>query len=292
MAQTVTFMGILALATAEDFDIITPMVYQSFLEGILKEASDIAREKFGKVSGTTKPEDNNQVLTDADLAIGRHIISRIDSVYPQHNIIDEEAGVIDRQSELTWVIDPIDGTSNFAQGIPLYGIMIGLLDKDVPIAGGIALPFSQGIYTAEKGQGAYCNGERIHATEETNLLSVLVAYCFDGHQENPEYTRKEAILLGELALHIRNLRITGSTFDYAMVAQGKFGGYLNRTSKIWDNVAPQILLEEAGCLYTDYYGNPMDYANPLTKAKDNYTFCTAPRVLHEQLQKIVHQASL
>ena len=74
-----------------------------------------------------------------------------------------------------------------------------------------------------------------------------------------------------------------------MVAKGKFGGYLNRTSKIWDNVAQQILIEEAGGVYSDFFGKPIDYTNPLTRANDNFTVCAAPPALHKQLQDIIHK---
>src|SRR3989344_2364220 len=225
------------------------MIYKSFIENTLKEASTIATNKFGKVFGSTKIGDNNQVLTEADLEIGKFIISQINKYYPKHNIIDEEAGVIDNNSEYTWVIDPIDGTSNFANGIPLYGIMLGLLYKDIPVTGGIALPSFNEIYFGEKNYGAFCDGERISATKETKLLSTLISYLIDGHQEDPEFTRNEAKTIGEIVLKIRNLRSSGSCFDAVMVAKGNYGGYVNKTSKIWDNVAPQILLEEAGCIY-------------------------------------------
>jgi myo-inositol-1(or 4)-monophosphatase len=264
------------------------MLYKNFITESLKTVADISNSNFGQVSSVTKAGDNNQVLTETDVAIGKLLISRIQQAYPEHNIIDEEAGVIDKKSQYTWVIDPIDGTSNFAQGIPLYGNMLGLLKDDMPIAGGIAMPYFNEIYVAEKGQGAYCNEVRIYATKETNLLSTLIAYTIDGHQENPEYTRQEAKLIGEIVLDIRNLRASGSCFDVVMVAKGKYGGYVNQTSKIWDNVAAQILLEEAGCTYTDLQGNKIDYTSPLTKAKGNFTFCTAPQPLHHQLQKIIH----
>lgn len=74
-----------------------------------------------------------------------------------------------------------------------------------------------------------------------------------------------------------------------MIAEGKYGGLLNRTSKIWDNVAQQIIIEEAGGIYSDFFGNPMDYSDPLTKAKANFTFCAASPSLHEQLQTIIKE---
>lgn len=263
------------------------MNYSDFIFESLFQAGEIARTSFGHVSGTTKPEDNNQVLTKTDLEIGKMLISEVERKFPQHNIIDEEAGVIDKKSQFTWVIDPIDGTSNFANGVPIYGVMMGLLDGATPIAGGIAIPSSNDIYIAQKGMGAFCNKEKIQVTNEEKLMSTLVAYGIDGHQENPELTKSEVEVLGNLILNIRNLRDTGCCFDTVMVACGKFGGYLNRTSKIWDNVAQQILLEEAGGVYTDFFGKPMDYSSPLSKAKDNFTFCTASPELHKQLQRVI-----
>jgi myo-inositol-1(or 4)-monophosphatase len=267
------------------------MDFQSFITDSLTEASSIAKEKFGSVSSSTKPEDNNQVLTEADIAIGEHLVGKVRDACPDYNIIDEEAGVIDKNSEFTWVIDPIDGTSNFASGIPTYGIIMGLLKGAVPIAGGVALPYFNEIYVAEKTTGAFCNGERIYVTREENLLSTLVAYTIDGHQEEPSITRDECKLIAEIVLEIRNLRASGSVFDGVMVAKGKYGGYLNRTSKIWDNVGQQILIEEAGGIYTDFFGKPIDYSNPLARIKDNYTFCTASPILHKKLQEIVAQES-
>ncbi|MDO1444693.1 inositol monophosphatase [Rhodocytophaga aerolata] len=267
------------------------MHYTNFLNQTLALVSGIATRNFGKVATTIKTGDNNQVLTQTDLEIGQKIIESIEKSFPTHNIIDEEAGVLDKGSAFTWVVDPIDGTSNFANGIPTYGIMIGLLEDATPIASGIALPAFGEMYIAEKNKGAYCNGQKLAVTEQNNLLAALVAYGVDGHQENPTLTYTECRLLAEIVLRIRNLRCSNSVFDLAMLARGSYGAVLNRTSRIWDNVAIHILVEEAGGKYTDFFGKPMDYTNPLTKDKLNYTFCAAAPLLHEQLQQIIHQYS-
>lgn len=258
-----------------------------FIKQVLEEASTIANANFGKVSGTTKPEDNNQVLTATDVEIGNLIVSRAAARYPNWNIIDEEAGVIDKGSQYTWVIDPIDGTSNFANGVQTYGIMIGLLDGGAPIAGGIALPFFKEIYLAEKGKGTTRNGTPVAVTSETSLSNTLVAYGIDGHQENPAQTIAETTTLAQIILGIRNLRCSNSAYDAALVANGSYGGWLNQTSKIWDNVAQHIIIEEAGGVYTDFWGKPMDYSNPTSKAHDNFTVCAAAPQLHAQLQTII-----
>lgn len=266
------------------------MDYRDFIERTLKRASKIAEKNFGKVSGSVKSDDNNQVLTETDLEIGKLIVDKIKDAYPKHNVIDEEAGVIDNHSDYTWVVDPIDGTSNFSQGIPMYGVLLGLLDKTKPIAGGIVLPSFSEIYLAKKDKGADCNGKRIKVSSEKDLLNSLIAYGIDGHQENPELTKKECSLLAKLVLGMRNIRSSNSVYDYAMVAKGKYGAYLNQTSKIWDNVAAQVIIEEAGGKYTDFHGKPIDYSNPLSKADLNYTYCAAAPELHRQIQEIIQKA--
>lgn len=265
------------------------MQYKDFINDVLQGASKIALEKFGKVSGTTKEGDNNQVLTEADLEIGKFILGKIQEQFPDHNIIDEEAGVIDNGSEFTWVVDPIDGTSNFANGVPTYGIMVGLLENSVSIAGGFVLPAANQIYLAEKGGGTYLNGKRVFVTKEQKLLNCLVAYGIDGRQNNPEFTRNEVKLLGEIILNIRNLRTSGSEpVDVGWVASGKYGARLNQYGRIWDVVAPQIIIEEAEGLFTDFWGVPIDYSNPLSKTELNFTCCAASPELHKQLQEIIH----
>jgi myo-inositol-1(or 4)-monophosphatase len=263
-------------------------MYRSFIHSVLAEASVVAQMSFGKVTGSPKGNDNNQVLTKTDLEIGKLIVAKVQEAYPKFNIIDEEAGVIDRSSRYTWVIDPIDGTSNFANGVPEYGIFIGLLEEGTPIAGGIALPYFNEIYTAERGKGTLCNGRPVRVTSEKVLLSSLVAYGIDGHQEDPAITHEETETLANIILGIRNLRSSNSAYDFALVAKGAYGGCLNKTSKIWDNVGPHIVMEEAGGFYTDFYGQPLDYSDPLSKASNNFTLCTASPILHKQLQAIIH----
>lgn len=260
-----------------------------FLQQVLLESAEIANRNYGKVSLTAKGSDNNQVLTETDIAIGTHIIEKIQKMFPAHNIIDEEAGVIDNNSDFTWVVDPIDGTSNFGVGLPTYGVMVGLLEGDTAIAGGIILPAFNELFLAENGKGATRNGTPIRVTEEQSSLSVLVAYGLDGHQEAPEKTVAEAEMLGRIILQIRNLRTTNSAYDMAHVADGKYGAYLNQTTKIWDNVALQPIIEEAGGVVTDFWGAPLDYSRPLTRAGENMTICVGAPAIHEELQKVIHE---
>lgn len=267
------------------------MNFSLFIQKALLEAAKIARDNFGSVSQiSTKENDNNQVLTETDIAIGAFLVEKIQSEYPTHNIIDEEAGVIDNQGEYTWVIDPIDGTSNFANGLPTYGIMIGLLHNDQAIAGGVVLPEFNELYSGEKGLGATCNDKTIHVSSETTLLNSLVAYGIDGHQEDPQKTLDEVGVLARIILNIRNLRTTNSAYDMAQVPSGKYGALLNQTTKIWDNVAIQPIIEEAGGVVTDFWGKPLDYSNALSRTDENFTICAGAPTLHAKLQEIINQS--
>ncbi len=201
------------------------MEYKDFISMILHDAAAIANKNYGSVRGFTKGIDNNQVLTETDIAIGSLIVHKIKQIYPSYNVVDEEAGVIDNKSSYTWVVDPIDGTSNFANGIPLYGIMVGLLENGTSIAGGVVLPAFDEFYIALKGNGAYCNNQKISVTQEQNLLHTLVAYGIDGHQEEPKLTENECNVLKDIILQIRNLRVSNSCFDMMMVAKGAYGTY-------------------------------------------------------------------
>lgn len=264
------------------------MTYSEFLEKILAEAGATARSYFGTVSGSVKPGDPNQVLTEADLAIGRQLVGAIEAAFPDHNIIDEEAGVVDKGSRYTWVIDPIEGTSNFAAGTPDYGIMVGLLEDGTPIAGGIIVPAHQKLYIAEKGEGATCNGDPIHVTAQDTLLNTLVSFGIDSFPDNPDKTVQVTRVLADIIQAIRNLRNSGcEAVDTMYVAEGRYGARLNTTSKIWDNIAPQIICEEAGAVYTDLAGKPLDYTNPLGKVGQNFTTCIAGPALHRQLISII-----
>lgn len=264
------------------------MQYRTFLKEKLSAAADIAGQHFGQVSGSVKAGDYNQVLTEADLAVGRYLVAAVQEAYPDHNVIDEEAGGIDKSSRFTWVIDPIEATSNFAAGLPQYGIMMGLLDGGTPIAGGVIAPAYNKLYLAEKGQGATCNGQPIHVTAEPKLINTLVSFGIDSHQEDPERTRRECAVLADLILGIRNMRNSGcEALDPMYVAEGRYGGRVNNAGKIWDNVAPHIIAEEAGAIWTTANGQPMEYSNPLSRMEEDFTFCVASPVLHRQLQDII-----
>ncbi len=264
------------------------MKYRSFITSLLEDAGKIAQEGYGKAIASIKGGDQNQVVTETDIAISTLLVSRIRESYPTDNIIDEETRGVDNGSEMTWVIDPIDGTSDFAKALPMYGVMVGLLRGAEPIAGGVLLPAFDELYYAEQGEGAFCNDTPIRVSDDPVLRHALIAYALDAYPDKPHDTEKEAALFVDISMRARNMRSSNSCFDQMAVATGKYGAWLNRTTKIWDNVAPEIIIKEAGGQFTDFIGRTMDYSNPMTKVSTLYTVCAAPKALHTALQTIIH----
>ncbi len=263
------------------------MKYQNFITSKLEEASKIALEGYGKVIPRFKDEMNEQVLTDTDLAVGKFLIEEIKADFPEHNIIDEEAGSVDNQSNFTWTIDPIDGTANYGSKIPMFGIMLGLIENDEPIAGGIILPYFKELYYAEKGAGAYLNSEPIKVTGENELNHSLMTYLFSSHLDQKQM-QTELGNLSALIPKIMSLRTSNSTaFDGAMIASGRYGVGLNTTSYIWDCVPLHILIEEAGGIFTDYNGKKMDYSDHINKFNTYLSFCAGSKTLHKQVQEVI-----
>ena len=198
------------------------------------------------------------------------------------------SGVVGQKAEFTWVIDPINGISNFVNGVPQFGIMIGVLYKNVPLAGGICLPYYSKILSAEKNEGAFCNGDLIHVTKESELSQTLTGFHIGGQQLNPGSMRAEVREIGELLLCMTTLRISSLSYDISLVAQGNYGGYVSKSGTILDTVAPHIIIEEAGGIYTDFYGENIRYLDVLGNISRNYTCCTASPSLHKQLQSVIH----
>ena len=133
-----------------------------FLKSTLLGAGEILRNGFGTALTIETKQDQSNVVTESDFKSEEYIRNAIRTTYPQHNILGEEHGYEDHGSEYTWIIDPLDGTSNFAAAIPWFGVLIALLKDNQPVLAGAYLPMTDEVYLAEKGKGATKNGKPIH----------------------------------------------------------------------------------------------------------------------------------
>lgn len=253
----------------------------------LHEAGNILLGYSGKISEYTVKESQSSIVTKADIESEKKIIEIILGEFPDHNTLGEETGFRNRNSEFTWVIDPLDGTSNFAAGIPWFGVIICVLKNDVPFMAGCFLPVQNEIYFAEKGKGATRNGEKIKVSQETELKNILAAYSLD-YSDEPGKTEREAKVIQQVVSKIRNLRSTNSLIDLCYTADGKLGACMNQTTKIWDIAAPGLIIEEAGGKITDIQGNTFDYSLNADNYGRNFTIIGSNGILHFELIKILN----
>lgn len=205
---------------------------------------------------TTKgPKD---LVTDLDKLAEKIIIETIKSVYPDHNIYAEESGAEDNNSEYTWIIDPIDGTVNFAHGHPQYCVSIALRHNNDIILGVIFDPNRNDIYTAELGKGAYLNERRIRVTKATNLRNALIATGFPSIDQLT--IDKYLTIFKDLTVKTMGQRRMGSAaLDLAYVAAGYVDGFWEFNLKPWDFAAGYLLVKEAGGVVSDFNGDNKDF---------------------------------
>ena len=146
---------------------------EKFIQQITKKAGHAILKKFGKIGVKYTKEHINDVVTEADLAANRIIINAIKKQYPNHGIISEESGEYQKDAEYVWIIDPLDGTINFANHIPFFAVMIGLAQKGEMELGAIYNPCTQEFIFAKKRKGAFLNGKRVFCSKRKNWEDSL-----------------------------------------------------------------------------------------------------------------------
>lgn len=255
----------------------------------LQVAGKILLENFGTLNEYEVKESQSSIVTKTDIDSEKKIIEIINEKFPSHNTLGEETGYQDKNSEFTWIIDPLDGTSNFAASLPWFGVIICVLKDSIPIMSGCYLPVQNELYLAEKGLGATLNGEIISISTETELKNILAAYSLDFSDE-PSKTNKEVKIIESLVNNVRNLRSTNCLLDFCYTAEGKLGACINQTTKIWDIAGPSLIIEEAGGKVTDILGNPFDFNLNKNNYNRNFTIISANKSIHPQIIKLIENA--
>ena len=183
-------------------------------------------------------------------------------------------------------MDPLDGTSNFAAGLPWFGVIIALFEEDNPILGGMYLPVDDVLYLSETGHGATRNGKPISPTRSADLSKHLVSYSFD-FSEDQKKTSSEMEIMGRLSREVRNIRSTNSLLDFCYVADGRLGAALNQATKIWDIAVPWLMIREGGGKVTDILGQDIRF-NPSKQAiGQNYTILASGKNLYDKILRTI-----
>jgi myo-inositol-1(or 4)-monophosphatase len=192
------------------------------------------------------------LVTAADRKSEALIRERIRTQWPDHDVLGEEGGLRDTGSEYRWYVDPLDGTTNFAHGYPVFCVSIALERKDEMIAGLCFDPTRNEMFTAEKGKGAFLNGSSIQISKTARLAESLVATGFPSHKrhKNPNIH-----FYHQITLRTHGVRRAGSAaLDLCSVACGRFDGFWEFNLNPWDTAAGVLIVEEAGGRVTDFSG--------------------------------------
>jgi len=214
----------------------------------------LIQERINGKFSIEKKAGPNDLVTEVDKASEALIMQIIRESFPDHFILSEEIGEVKMDSSYKWIIDPIDGTVNFANGIPLCCVSIGVEKDGEMIMGAVYNPMMQEFYFAERGQGAYLNDQRIHVSTQTEVLhSCLVTgfpYTYLDMENGPLDVFSRLIRAG---IPVR--RLGSAAIDLCWVAAGRFDGFYEHRLNAWDSAAGFLLVEEAGGRVTDFKGN-------------------------------------
>jgi myo-inositol-1(or 4)-monophosphatase len=253
---------------------------RAYLKTLSKEAGKILLSYQNKKNRIRTKKDKSFV-SDADLASEEHILKSIDKYFPGSNIISEESGkkTFDgKGSGLTWIIDPIDGTTNFLHSFPLFSVSIGVFEKGKPLAGAVYNPALDELYLAERGKGAFLNDAKIKVSSIDKLENSLLITGFYYHEGERLKTQMERFrVVQERSKSVR--RLGAASIDVCYVASGRVDAFWEDGLKCWDIAAGSIILKESGGVFTDIMGNKGDIFGE--------TFLFSNKKLHREMIKIL-----
>lgn len=248
-----------------------------FLEVAKKAAvksGKLIQSYLGRKHTEKVKRNSSDFATEADLEAEQLIIDVITKHFPEHNIIGEEGGQNNKGSDYTWVIDPLDGTTAFSTGMPIYSVAIGLLYKNKPIVGVVNHLSLNDLYWAQEGKGAFLNGDKISVSEVSDLEHAVMN--FDSGHLDTRQMKLEKYLFPFINQIRYAYSLGGGVMATVLVAKGTLDGAPN-TAYIWDFAAATIILKEAGGRVTNLDGSEPDWS------KERLELVASNGLIHEQI---------
>lgn len=232
------------------------MSYQDFLEVALRAAEAGASElrpRFRSLELEVRTKSTNDLVTSADKASERAVLQVIRDSYPEHAILAEEGGHTNPGGDFQWVVDPLDGTNNFLQGLPTFCVSVACLDRGRPVAGVVLDPIHEERFTAIRGGGAFRGDHPLRVSDREGIDGAFLAtgYPFRAHAALDLYLK----VFREVFLRARGIRRCGSAaLDLSYTAAGIYDGFFEFRLSPWDLAAGVLLIEEAGGRVSDLDG--------------------------------------
>jgi len=232
------------------------MKLNTFMKELATGAGGILMKHFNKTH-RIEHKRNAGIVTEADKGAEAFLLKNIFRKYPNSSIITEESGEFRRGSELCWVLDPLDGTTNYASGLPWFCVSIGLMEEGELKAGVIYNPISKELFEGEIGKGAKLNGKRIRVSKEKRIGDSVIGTGF--YYSKGETLRQEMEIFTRVNEYARGVRRPGSAaLDLCFVAAGRYDGFWEKRLSPWDVAAGFVIVQEAGGVISNYKGKPTD----------------------------------
>lgn len=256
------------------------------LLGVAQEAVEIgAKLMTTSAPGVVRAKGDRDYVSDLDLQIQHEIRDHLHQATHDFDFLGEEegGGAIDETTDYVWALDPIDGTSNFAHGIPLCATSLALVHRGEPIIGVITAPFLDQRYHAVKDRGAYCNGQPIHASNTTDLHRAIVT--IGDYATGPgaaEKNQRRFAVTKTLAENVERIRMIGAaSLDLAWVAEGRTDACVILSNKPWDMAAGTVVARESKALVIDAAGQPHSRRSTETIAVNEHIWTQLSPLLNE-----------
>lgn len=216
-------------------------------------AGEIVRAGFNN-SNHIRLKGEIDVVTEVDTQTEAYLLEQIHRDFPTHDVIAEESGTVSNSSDHTWYLDPLDGTTNFVHGLPIFAVSIGCVFQGQPWMGVVYNPVRDELFSAERGKGAWLNGTPIHTGSQSELSESLLVTGFPYDRfTNPDNNLEN---FKRFALQVRGVRRLGSAaLDLCSVAAGRIDGYWEIRLEPWDIAAGVLIAEEAGAVVTQRDGS-------------------------------------
>lgn len=244
----------------------------------IHEAGKILVDNFNSDFRIESKDIISNLVTEIDKKSEAKIIEVIRNDFPEHNILSEEIGALNTESDIKWIIDPIDGTINYAHAIPICCVSIGVEKEGEIVMGAVFNPFGNELFFAEKGNGAFLNENRIRVSAESLLAKSLLVTGFPyntGNNPNKPVDVFAAIVNKDLPVR----RLGSAALDICWTACGRFDGFWEYNLNAWDVAAGYLILLEAGGKVTDFNGGKYSVYNREILASNG--------LIHEQLLNII-----
>jgi myo-inositol-1(or 4)-monophosphatase len=213
-------------------------------------AGEILMKHFGQIE-TIQYKEVDSIVTEADVEAEQAVRKALHATYPDHAVLGEEEGYLSDPAEYTWVIDPLDGTTNYAAGFPYFGVSIALFQEKKPVLGLIYDPIRRNTYTAVENEPAKLNGRPIHVNKKELTLTSLGGFGSTISRE----TQRE--IPRKMVQHCKARNLGTTVLHLAWVAAGQWEFVLAERIKLWDIAAGGLIVQRAGGIFTDIEGGPV-----------------------------------